>query len=68
MTGFSEDELVGNATRIHYPDDEEYIRVGQELYKQLEQKKVGMMEAQLQRKDGTLFDALFVSRCLILRI
>ena len=58
MTGYTEDELLGQKTRILYPSEEDYIRVGQELYGQVERDGYGIIESKLQRKDGRLFDVL----------
>jgi len=33
ITGYAEDELVGHDSRFLYPDDEEYERVGREIYR-----------------------------------
>jgi PAS domain S-box-containing protein len=58
MTGHSEEELLGEYTRILYPDDAEYERVGRDLYGEMRQKGVGIMEVRLQRKSGEVFFVL----------
>ncbi len=53
MSGFSVEEMVGMSSRMYFPDDVEYERVGRELY-----GRGGNVEARLRRKDGMLFDVL----------
>jgi PAS domain S-box-containing protein len=58
ITGYSAEELVGKGTRALYASDEEYERVGMELYRQVKEKGLGHVETQLRRKNGTLIDML----------
>lgn len=58
ITGYSETELLGQSTRILYPDEDEFSRAGQELYKLLAQEGLGVRETQLQHKDGAIIEAL----------
>ncbi|MCX7144346.1 MAG: PAS domain-containing sensor histidine kinase, partial [Proteobacteria bacterium] len=58
ITGYSAEELVGKSTRALYASDEEYERVGMELYRQVREKGLGHVETQLRRKDGMLIDML----------
>jgi PAS domain S-box-containing protein len=58
LTGYSENELVGKNTRILYPSDEEYERIGRELYDQTFREGTGMVEARWKRKDGKLIDVI----------
>jgi PAS domain S-box-containing protein len=51
MMGYTEEELIGQDTRLFYPDDEEYLRVGQDLYGLMMRDGVGVLEVRLQRKD-----------------
>jgi len=53
ITGYAEDELVGHDSRFLYPDDEEYERVGREIYRK------GQEESRWIRKDGTVIELLF---------
>ncbi len=57
LVGYSVDELMGQTTRIMYPSEAEFLRVGNDLYPQLERGDVGLIEAQLQRSDGSQVDA-----------
>jgi PAS domain S-box-containing protein len=52
ITMYSEEEMIGQSTRMLYPDDEEFLRVGRELYEQMEREGLGTVEARLRRKDG----------------
>ncbi|NLX23679.1 MAG: PAS domain S-box protein [Phycisphaerae bacterium] len=58
MTGYSEEELLGNFTRMLYPDDEEFERVGRELYGEMKRVGQGHGEARLRRKDGMDIDVI----------
>ncbi len=58
MSGYPEEELIGQSTRILYPDDEEYARVGEELYGHVCREGIGKMETILRRKNGTLYNVL----------
>lgn len=53
ITGYDESELVGHDSRFLYPDDEEYERVGREIYHK------GQEESRWVRKDGTMRELLF---------
>jgi len=61
IVGYSQEELIGQSSRMLYPSDEEYERVGQEKYAQLEQQNVGKVETQFRRKDGSLVRILLSS-------
>jgi two-component system, cell cycle sensor histidine kinase and response regulator CckA len=58
LTGYSEEELIGKGTRMMYPDETEYERVGRELYGRLKTEGQESTEARLKRKDGRLIDVL----------
>ena len=63
ITGYGEDELVGQSSCFLYVHEEEFLRVGQEIYNQIvtSQDHTGTVEALLRRKDGSLFEALISS-------
>jgi len=61
MLGYAGDELVGNNSRMLYPTDQEFERVGQEKYRQISETGVGTVETQWVRKDGRLIDVLLSS-------
>jgi len=58
MTGYLEREIIGMKTRVLYPDEETYSRVGRELYENMTKTGLGVMETRLQRKDGELIEVL----------
>jgi len=58
MTGYLEREIVGMKTRVLYPDEETYSRVGWELYENMTKSGLGVLETRLKRKDGELIEAL----------
>jgi len=56
---YTEQELNGMYVRTLYPDNIEYMRVGDILYNdRFGGKKKGELKAKLMKKDGTIFDAL----------
>lgn len=57
LFGYAQEELLGHSTRILYPDEEEYERTGRLLYDGVNEKGLGIAEARLRRKDGTMIDA-----------
>lgn len=61
MTGYSKAELVGHNSRLLYPTQEDYDYVGQEKYRQIRQRGVGMVETRWRRKDGQIIDVLLSS-------
>jgi two-component system, cell cycle sensor histidine kinase and response regulator CckA len=57
MFGFeNQQEIIGRSTRIVYPSDEEYERVGRDLYNDLEGGKTAEIVTRFSRKDGSIFD------------
>ncbi|HPC04686.1 MAG TPA: PAS domain S-box protein [Syntrophales bacterium] len=58
ITGYTEEEMTGMMTRILYPDDAEFSRIGAELYKQMEREGLGVRDAVLKGKDGSLIDVV----------
>lgn len=56
ITGFSKEEIIGKSTRILYPSEEEYLRVGRIIYKQIYTKGIEEMEAIWRRKNGKLIN------------
>jgi PAS domain S-box-containing protein len=56
ITGYAPGELIGRGIRALYPDDEEYRRVGKELYRTARERGIGTVESIWRRKDGTLID------------
>ncbi len=54
ITGYSEEELFGQSTRILYETDAEFERVGQALYANLAEQGQTFVETVFRRKDGEL--------------
>jgi len=61
MTGYAEEELVGQSARVLYPTAEDYEYVGREKYRQISARGTGTVETRWQRKDGRILDVLLSS-------
>lgn len=59
--GYAESEMIGNTTRMLYDSEEEYERVGRELYTRLKQENVSSVRTRLRHKDGTVRDAFLTA-------
>lgn len=58
LLGYEESEMIGNLTRIIYIDDDEYERIGRELYGMMLREGHGITKARVRHKDGDILDAL----------
>ncbi|NTW24711.1 MAG: PAS domain S-box protein, partial [Lentimicrobium sp.] len=58
MLGYEQSELVGQSTRILYPGEEEFNKVGTEKYAMLEREGIGLMMSRFRHKDGNILDVL----------
>jgi PAS domain S-box-containing protein len=56
--GYSEAEMLGKGTRILYADEEEYERVGRELYGELRTHRRAIIKTKLRKKNGTVIEVL----------
>lgn len=56
MLGYEPNSLKGKNTRILYPDQKEYERVGRNLYSHVDRYGNGLIETRLLRKDGSCLD------------
>jgi len=56
MTGYSRGELLGQSTRVLYPDDEEWARAERALYEQLRTTGSAEVEARYRRRDGSVHE------------
>ncbi|AYQ28216.1 MULTISPECIES: PAS domain S-box protein [unclassified Polaromonas] len=54
MLGYSPGELLGQETRVHYPNDEDFERIGAIAYAQIMQTGLFSAEARMRRKNGEL--------------
>jgi PAS domain S-box-containing protein len=61
MTGYSEQELIGNSARILYPNQKEFEFVGFEKYKYINEEGTGKVETKWLRKDGKIIDIILSS-------
>jgi two-component system, cell cycle sensor histidine kinase and response regulator CckA len=52
LTGYSEQELIGQSARLFYHNDEEFQRVGREMYGELAERGRISVETYFRRKDG----------------
>ncbi|MCQ8894616.1 MAG: PAS domain S-box protein [Methanolinea sp.] len=56
MTGYSRDDLVGKSSRLLYPSDEEFRRVGEEMGSRMWETGGETVESRWVRKDGSLIE------------
>jgi PAS domain S-box-containing protein len=61
MTGHSEEELVGRNARLLYPTQADYAYVGEEMYRQIEEKGIGVVETRWQHRDGRVLEIFMAS-------
>jgi len=61
LTGYTKGEIIGKCTRVVYPDDKEYERVGKIKYEQVRREGTGSVETRMVRKDGKIIDVLLSS-------
>ena len=52
MTGYAQQELLGQSARLLYLSDQDYDWVGQEKYRQIAEKGTGSVKVRWRRKDG----------------
>ncbi len=64
MTGFDNEELNGRSSRIIYPDDAEFLRVGELKYKEILKTGKGQIQTCFKTKDGSLIDVLLKSSAI----
>ncbi|PKN76328.1 MAG: hypothetical protein CVU52_05225 [Deltaproteobacteria bacterium HGW-Deltaproteobacteria-10] len=59
--GYSEPDIIGNTTRMLYSNEEEYERVGQELYANLLNCGLASVQTRIRRKDGIFRDVILTA-------
>ncbi len=64
LLDYHEAALIGRSTRMLYPTEAEYARVGRLKYAQINRAGVGEIETVMRRRDGTLVDVLLRSAAL----
>lgn len=58
LLGYSEEEMIGQSTRMLYDSDEEFVRVGKEVYSVSDVDQVALSKTSWRRKDGSRVDLL----------
>lgn len=61
MVGYSQNELIGQSSRMLYPSQEEYDFVGREKYQQISEHDTGQVETVWKRKNGSLINIILAS-------
>ena len=61
MTGYADKDLIGSSARLLYPNQDEFERVGQEKYAQIQKNGTGTVETKWKTKEGKLIDVLLSS-------
>ena len=61
MVGYREEELLGKSVRIVFASDEEYERVGREVYADIKAHGAGVIETLFRHKNGTPLNVLMSS-------
>ncbi|MFA5180249.1 MAG: PAS domain S-box protein [Syntrophales bacterium] len=59
--GYPEESIIGKNTRILYENDEEYDRVGWELYTHLRERGLASVETRLRRSDGVFREVILTA-------
>jgi PAS domain S-box-containing protein len=58
MTGYGEDDVSGRTARHLYENEEEFQRVGRELYGSIGKDGIGEAQTRWKRQDGSVIDVL----------
>jgi len=58
MVAYPEESILGNNTRMLYENEEEYNRVGQELYSHLQEGRLVSVETRLRCRNGTFCEVI----------
>jgi len=61
ITGYANEEMIGQSARMLYPTDEDFEYVGREKYQQIKQMGTGTVETRWQHKSGEIIDLLLSS-------
>jgi len=56
LAGYEQGALIGRDARVFYTSDEEYERVGRELYTDVDKSGIGEVETKWIRQDGKIID------------
>ncbi|WP_340820411.1 PAS domain S-box protein [Methanolobus sp. WCC4] len=61
MLGYSREELLGQSSRMIYPDDRSYEYVGAEKYSLMSETGIGVVETRMVCKNGEVIDVILSS-------
>jgi hypothetical protein len=61
ILGYQAEEMIGQSVRMVFATDEEFQRVGRDVYADLKAHGAGVIETILRRKDGELLNVLMSS-------
>lgn len=64
LTGYGEEELLKQSSRMLYLSDGDYERVGREKYRDITEKGTGTIETVFKCKDGSIIDILLSSAAM----
>lgn len=64
LVGYSQDELIGQSSRIHFPDEESWRRFGEEGYAVLSHGEAFSAEWEMVRRDGSRWWAQIFGQCV----
>jgi two-component system, cell cycle sensor histidine kinase and response regulator CckA len=64
MIGYTEDELIGQSSRMVYENDAEYERVGMEKYAQIRHAGAAEVDTRWKHKDGRVIDVYLRSKAI----
>ncbi|MEN6619933.1 MAG: PAS domain S-box protein [Smithella sp.] len=66
ICGYSESEIIGYSPRLLYEKEEEYERVGRELFTNLEERGFASVQTKHRRKNGDIRDIILTATPLYL--
>ena len=61
MTGYTEEEFIGQSARMLYQSNDDYKQVGRGTYKQIQDHGTGIIETCWKQKDGGIINVLISS-------
>ena len=62
--GYPEGEIIGKSTQLLYENDQEYERVGCELFTDLQQRGIASCETRMRAGDGLFYDVVLTAALL----
>lgn len=61
MTGYERKDLIGELSEKLFPDAEEFVFAGNEIFPQILERGMGAVETRLRKKDGTIINVILSS-------